>query len=345
MLPGASWRAIVSVLAALAIFVPTGCGEETPDSGVLTETTPTATAIRYQRQAVDFYRGIAEPRADAWQDMARDSGRLLEDGFNTVTLSPPVLITARLGGQPRVILEGEAASAETFTEVFHEKGLAVHLAPTTQIAGLSEQQEPTASTLSHLEEDVLRWSEKAELSQAELFSPLSRYNLVLGTDAANRWSAKVLPLVKQRYHGPLAAKVTPDLGDPPAPGGIHDFEKLNLRGYDFLMIDIYPRGERYDPAAFQSYVNDVLSRAAAVAQRDGLKGIMVEFGGWRKPAGADGLTGPLLGGEEGQAQMAELFLEAATPRTQGIFFNGWTLPGRGAKDFRVEEVLKRYFSG
>lgn len=332
----------LAALAWLAFSLLPGCGEAAPLIESENQNTQTAIAAPYQRRPVDFYKGISEPRAGTWQEMVRESGRLLEDGFNTVTLSPPVNITARAGGQPRVIFEGEAAAAEMLTEDFHAAGFAVHLAPTTVLAGFGEQVEPTDAALAHLEEDTLRWAAKAESNQAELFSPLSRYNLVLGTEAADRWSAKILPQVRERYQGPVAARVVPDLGTTPAMGAPHDFEQLDYRGYDFLMLDIFPQGESFDATAFQSYAADILIRAAGVAERDGLKGILVEFGAWREPAGADALDGPILG-EDAQAAMAGHFLENAVPRTQGVFFHGWTLPGRGARDYPVEKTLKEFF--
>lgn len=335
-------------MGAAALFLPLislGCGEPAAEVQTVTETTGTATATApaYRRQALDFYKGIAEPRAIDWQGMVSEADRLLEDGFNTVTLSPPVLITPRAGGQPRVIMEGEAASAEMLTDDFHENGLAVYLAPTTSAAGFSEQIEPTDTVMAHLEEDARRWSDKAESKQAELFSPLSRYNLVLGTDAANRWSARVLPLVRSRFTGPVVAQAVADLDAPPPPGEAHDFEKLDLRGYDYLMLDIFPMGENYDAPAFDKYVSDVLSRAALVVKRDGLKGVMVEFGAWREPAGVDPVDGPILG-EQAQAEMADRFLKVAIPQTRGVFYHGWTLPGRGAENYQVEEILKIYFT-
>ena len=336
--------AAISLLALVSIFVPAGCGESAPEAKTAAETAPDTATAPYHRRQVDFYKGIAEPTPTDWDGMVRESDRLLDDGFNAVTLSPPIDITARLGGKPRIILEGQAASAEALTDDFHEKGLAVHISPTTKAAGLSQEVEPTDGTLEHLREDVVRWAQKAEERQAELFSPLSEYNLVLGTEAADRWSREVLPLIRERYHGPVAAKVAADLAEPPAAGNPHDFESLNYRGYDFLMVDIFPRDGSFDAAAFDLYVTDVLVRAAAVAQRDGLKGIMVgEFGAWREPAGLDAVAGPVLG-EVGQAEMAGRFLAIAMPRTRGVFFQGWTLPGRGARDQPVEEVLKKNFN-
>ncbi len=298
----------------------------------------------YRRRQVSFYRGISEPRCDALAGMARESNRLLDDNINTVTVLPPVLIGQRAGGQPRVILEGAAASVQQAIDRFHEAGLAVHLAPTTATPGYPASVEPNEMNLEHLSEDVLKWAETAETQQVELFSPLSQYNLALGTDAANRWSASVLPDIEAVYKGELAAKVVPDLDEPPPPGQPYDFEALDYHGYDYLMLDLFPTGEKFDEAAYRAYVAAVLDRAAAVAARDGLKGVLVgEFGGWRLQMGVDEITGPALG-NEGQALAASVILdEVERVGAFGAFFQGWTTPGRGARNFPVEDTLKEYY--
>ncbi|MBE0428661.1 MAG: hypothetical protein IBX61_02170 [Thermoleophilia bacterium] len=334
--------AAVLALLMLAFWFGSCDATETDDSGTAFER-PAVTTPPYERQSIDFFKGITEPGARDWQEMLRDAGRLLDNGFNTVTLSPPVFITPRAGGRPRVILEGEAASAESLIGDFQEKKLAVHVSPTTRAAGFPLSVEPTEAALGHLEEDALLWARKAEEHRAELFSPLSGYNQVLGTEAAGQWSSRVLPLIREEYQGEIGAKVVPDLDGPPEPGQPHDFEELDYTGYDYLMLDIFPRGESFDAGDFEAYVTGVLERADAVARRDGLKGVIVsEFGSWRKPLGAHEADGPVLAPDE-QAQMAADFLEIAAPRTRGVFYQGWTLPARGARDHPVEEVLKDKF--
>lgn len=336
----AARAALLPVL--LAIFLMAGC-DETPPEVKTASVTATSTAPAYQRREVGFFRGIDEPQAGDWQLMVHESGRLLADGFNTVSLSPPVDFIARTGGKSRTAYEGAAASAEMLMDDFHAQGLAVHISPTTMLAGLGARVDASGPAMERLQSDAISWAEIAESGQAELFSPLADFNLALGTTAAANWSIAVLPLIRERYHGPVAARVVADLSVPSLAGQPHDFEFLDYGGYDFLMVDIYPGGDVYDPAAFDNYVTDVLDRAAAVARRDELKGVMVSFGAWREPAGVDIVDGPLLG-DAAQADMASRFLRIAQPRTRGIFFQGWTLPGRGARDYPVEETLKQYFT-
>lgn len=339
---GRRFASLIVLAALLGLLLLSGCGEEPPvpaggDTGAETQT---ATATPYQRRTLDFYKGLAEPRPEDWEDMARETDRILGDGFNAVALLPPALITERLGGRPRVIAEGQASLAEDSIDGFHEKGLAVYVVPTTRVAGFTEQVQPTPQTLEHLTNDAVRWAGKAELHQAELLAPLSRCNSVLGTDAARNWSGKVLPLMREKYSGPIAIEVVPDIQGPPADGQLHDFERLDYRGYDYLLVDIFPMGGIYDATAFEAYVKDILLHAAALAQRDGLKGFMIgELGAWREAAGVDTVDGPFLSPAD-QADMAQRVIQAAKPVSQGIFWYGWTLPGRGARDFPVEETLK-----
>jgi len=348
-----------------------GCNEE-PTVKTTVDTTPTTKAPAYQRLSIPFFRGIDEPRADSWQDLLLDRERLRQDSFNIVTLSPTVLITERAGGKPRIILEGEARSVPGLAEELHQGGLAVFIAPTTDAPGYKPEIEVTEATLKQLTEDATHWAETAEQQQAELFSPLADYNLALGTNAANQWSATVLPLVKEKFHGSLVARVVPDISATAstsgAAGAPRDFEQLDFRGYDYLMLDVYPRDrtiqdwptewggydylmldvyprvEILDQAQFDLYFDDLLKRANRIAGRDGLKGVLVQFGAWREAVGADKVDGPVLG-EEGQALVAERVMQLAKPQVSGIFWRGWTLPGRGARGYKVEDTLGRNFQG
>ncbi|MFA6001923.1 MAG: hypothetical protein WC828_07395 [Thermoleophilia bacterium] len=336
------WRAMAALcIAAPLALLLSGCAEE--PVVVTSEKPNTSTAPVYKRQQLENFRGMAEPRGDSWEDMVRDAARLKTDGFNTAMISPPVLISQRAGGKPRVGLEGAAGSAPGNIEDLHRAGMAVFLAPTTTMTGFTPQVESTDTTLGHLNEDTIRWATTAEQTQSELFSPLSQINLALGTEAAGRWSAQILPQIREIYHGNIVAMVVPDLAGPPTMGAPHDFERLNYTGYDYLMVDIFPVEDPFNQERFEIQVNDVIVRAIAVAQRDGLKGVMIQFGAWRGAAGADTVTGPQLG-EEGQAKVTGRVLEIASPQkftqVKGVFFQGWTLPGRGAKDYAVEQTLK-----
>ncbi len=342
-------RRRLPLLLAAALAVPAaaalaGCGQAATTL-TAAPTISISTLPAYHRRQIAFYRGVSEPRPESWQEMVNDKQELLGDGVNAVAIDPPVLIAQRGGLLPREILTGEAANAPNTTRQLHAAGLAVFLDPSTKSPGLSPKFEATAPILSELNDDTVKWADTAEKEQAELFAPLDDYNLVLGTAGANNWSKQVLPLIRQKYHGPLVAKVVPDLsGRPPAPGAPHDFEALDFHGYDYLMLDIYPFGEKFDQKAFSAYVDDVLNRAAAVARRDGLKGVMIgDFGAWRNDVTGLVRQGPLLS-EQDQASMAAAFLMQVIPRTQGVFYHGWTLPGRGAKGYKVEDVLKKYFT-
>lgn len=335
-------KQFVNVFVLVALFTVTlsaSCDTE-PAVKTTIETIPTSTASTYLRQSPTSFRGIDEPQADAWRDLVLDRERLKQDGFNAVLLSPPVLITQRAGGKPRVILEEDAGSVPRLTDDLHQAGLAVLIAPTTAAAGYKTEVEPNETTLRQLSGDAVRWARTAEEKQAELFSPLAGYNLALGTDNANRWSAGVLPLVRENFHGPVVAQVIPDIGKSPPMGTQHDFEKLDFKGYDYLMLDIHPQEGALDPTQLQQEIDDLLKRANAVAGRDGLKGVLIEFGAWREAVGTDTVDGPLLG-EDGQALMAERITRLAGPQVKGIFWRGWTLPGRGAKGYKVEEALKK----
>ena len=336
-----SFSAVATALLIASASI--GCNSQTPVSTSGPPLTATGASPPHQRLHIGYFKGIYEPRPESWQDLLADAGRLRADNINSVTISPPVLISQRAGKRPRIILEGEAAAAADAMAAAHREGFAVHLSLTTSSPDLSPRVDPIGPVLNQLSEDTLRWAAAAEEEKVEIFTPLSDYNLVLGTEAAAAWSENIVPRIREKYSGLLAAKVIPDTGEPPPPGTPHGFEQLSYRGYDYLMLDILPQGATFDPDAFNIYAGEVLQRAALVAQRDGLKGIMVgEFGGWREPAGVATVDGPVLGAE-GQAAMVEQFLKLAMPQTAGAFYLGWTLPGRGAKGYPVEEALKKGF--
>jgi len=340
-----TWHAMAALCGcALIALLLSGCGEE--PVVVTSETPDVSIAPPYNRQQIANFRGIAEPRSDAWEELVRDLPRLQADGINTAMISPPVLISQRAGGKPRVGLEGSAGSAPGNIEDLHRAGIAVFLAPTTTMAGFPPQVEPTDATMSHLNEDTIRWATTAEQTQSELFSPLSQFNLALGTETAGRWSSQILPQIREIYHGDVVAMVVPDMAGYHATGTAHDFELLNYTGYDYLLVDLFPAEDPFSQDRFDFQVSDVILRAIAIAQRDGLKGVMIQCGAWREAAGADTVVGPQLG-EEGQARVTGRVLELTSPQkypqVKGVFFHGWTLPGRGARDFAVEQTLRNAF--
>ncbi|MDO8736506.1 MAG: hypothetical protein Q7K29_05415 [Thermoleophilia bacterium] len=330
---------LLAICGLSAAALVAGCGDE-PTVQTATEKTQSSTVSAYRRQQISFFKGIDEPSSDEWEEMANKDERLKHDGFNIVTLSPPVLITERAGGQPRVILEGVAGSVTGTIDELHLGGLAVFVSPTTEVAGFDPRLDASEATLRQLTEDTLQWAATAEEKQAELFSPLTEYNLVLGTDAANKWSMEILPQIREKYRGELVARVVPDINTTVgSAGAVHDFELLDFRGYDYLMLDIEPHGESFDPARFDMAVDELIKRANAVARRDGLKGVLVEFGAWREAVGVEPFDGPELG-EGGQAILAERMIHVSLRQTKGIFWLGWTLPGRGALDHMVEASLR-----
>jgi len=329
-------------LAAL-LLAGAGCAEETR---ILTTSTAGQEQPGHERLSLVYYKGINEPGTTYWNHLLKDASRLLKGGFNVVALEPPVLITERAGGKPRVILQGAEVTVPGVVDDLHREGLAVFLAPTTAGPGFPESLEADDALLRKLTEDVLGWADVAEQRQAELFAPLSRCNLVLGNETCSGWLQEILPALRERFQGPLAAKVAADIEEAPTAGGQHDFELLDYRGYDYLVIDIHPWGHVYNEERFRSYVEEVLDRAEAVAARDGLKGVIV--GDLRLPRN-NNLdvkleTGTWLN-EEQQAEVADMVMALALPRTSGFFFYGWTLSGYGAKGFPVEDILIRNFGG
>lgn len=330
----------------LTVLLASGCtsSEEDTLTSITTTVSTQETVEPYMRMEIDTYKGISEPRSANWDFLLVDTERLLQSGFNTLALEPPVLITERAGGQPRAILEGAAVTIPGLIDSIHEEGLAVFLAPTTASPGFAEAVAVDDITLERITEDTLEWAEAAEEKQVELFAPLSRCNLVLGTDACRTWMQEVLPATRAKFTGPIAAKVVADIEQTPVSGGQHDFELLDYRGYDFIMVGIHPWGHIYNEERFRLYVTDVLDRAVAIAERDGLQGVII--GDLRLPRNNDqGLkleTGTWLN-EEQQAEVTDMVIDLSMPKASGFFYYGWSLDGYGARGYPVEDTLARWF--
>lgn len=333
------------LLAALAFTGSAGCAPV--DEPLTTPTAKKAVAVPHKRLPVSFFKGVVEPRSDDLQSLVLDAEQILGDGFNIVGMEPPVLINQRAGGSPRVILAGASLTVSGQISSIHEKGLAVFLAPTTASPGFSERVPVDEHTLEALTEDVLSWAEQAEQEQVELFAPLSRCNLALGTSATDRWLRDILPQVRQRYKGPVVAKVVVDIDAPPDPGEGHDFELLHYQGYDYLMIDLGPMepDQTYDQESVLAYSRQVIARAEAVVRRDRLKGLII--GDLRLPRteSTAELSAQTAVGETNQAMTADAVLAMVMPRVDGVFYLGWSLREYGAHGFWVEDVLARHFGG
>lgn len=338
--------ALPGIILTLALLMLMAAGCASGGETLTTVTTRPEAPPPPERQTIDYFQGITEPRSTDLDTLLAAAGQLRDDGFNAVTLEPTVLIDQRVGGKLRVILDGSAMTVRDLAGKFRGEGMAVLLAPTTASPGFEETISIEDTILEHLTEDTLKWADAAEVNNVEMFAPLSRCNLALGTDACHGWLQEVLPQVKERYHGLLAAKVVADIEDQPLNGGPHDFESLDYTGYDYLVVDVHPWGHIYEAERFRAYAIDVIDRAQAIAARDGLKGVIIgdlrlgrirEEAGWMQ-------TGTWLN-EEQQAEAADMVLDIAAERTNGIFFYGWSLATYGARDYPVEDILVKHFSG
>lgn len=335
-------------MLAAAIFILSSllvgaCAESETETAI--STNDKQEVPEHKRMEVGFFRGINEPRSFDWNLILFDTDRLKANGFNSVALEPPLLITERAGGKPRVIIEGAAVTAPGLVDSIHAEGFAVFLAPTTASPEFAEKIIADDNMLAQLSEDVVYWAGVAEERQTELFAPLSRCNLALGTDTARTWLREILPAVREAYTGPVAAKVVADVDQPISEDG-HDFERLDYTGYDYLVVDVHPWGEYYDEESFKSYVIDVIERAVRVSERDGLQGVIIgDLRLGRSNDSPDRREGePTLTAEQ-QADAVKFVAESVTPSVKGAFYYGWTLAGYGSRDYPAEGALVHWFVG
>ena len=190
---------------------------------------------------------------------------------------------------------------------------------------------------------VLDWAEQAEVLGAELYAVLNEVDGMREDQKdASDWLQAVLPLVCERYTGPVCVQ--------PTQAGFKD-GRLDLSGYDVvsplfsLMVPDRARNAR-EINAFLTEADRVRDRYASV-RRVLLTDVATFSGGnWAETFLMESQARALAegrseyAGEADQAAAFEAFLREAYPAIDGVFFNLWV--GFDFLDRPAEAVVRKY---
>lgn len=163
--------------------------------------------------------------------------------------------------------------------------------------------------------DIARLAEKYHV---EMFSPMNEPDMKVGVDIASSWAQKVLPQIKQNYHGKIMWKV--GRAEPQSAG-------INFVGYDVLGIDFTAPGppESVSLSNFPQIAGRIIDDAASWAKRDNVPQLILsEVGVW---GGAREFS------DEGKAAVHKIIFEQGQGKVNGFIIldpppdQGWSMKG------------------
>ena len=306
------------------------------------------------------YKSIWLPGIPAnW--LASNIPEMKDLGINTISLA---IMVIQEGDNPLVGLDTSYILDDIQTA--HENGMKVMLTP--QIYPKPRLEEKDLEALNFL---IIEAAELAEEYNVELFAPLAEPATIISGDIGN-WKQEILFKIKKVYHGEVYW-AGPGVGSPPDKATISKIAKQppgDFAGYDYIGVTILlPVSERLEPEEriryadrltledYSQYVEGVVDYTLALAERDGVKGIIIdEFGVLDRffPDGS-GVGDVLEKGwlsEEELARALEIVLEEGKDKAVGFNvanFLGMEVPGmpgvfvKGVSETE-KEVIKRWFT-
>jgi hypothetical protein len=305
------------------------------------------------------YKSIWLPGIPAnW--LASNIPEMKDLGINTISLA---IMVIQEGDNPLVGLDTSYILDDIQTA--HENGMKVMLTP--QIYPKPRLEEKDLEALNFL---IIEAAELAEEYNVELFAPLAEPATIISGDIGN-WKQEILAKIKKVYHGEVYW-AGPGVGSPPDKATISKIAKQppgDFAGYDYIGVTILlPVSERLEPEEriryanrltledYSQYVEGVVDYTLALAERDGVKGIIIdEFGVLDRffPDGS-GVGDVLEKGwlsEEELARALEIVFEKGKDKAVGFNvanFLGMEVPGmpgvfvKGVSETE-KEVIKRWF--
>jgi hypothetical protein len=277
-------------------------------------------------------RGVWLPTIDAVREAARRIPQLKPLGINAVSFGPDIV--TRDVDEPRTA--GDRI-VRFYVRLFHTAGFFVYLVPNAMHWGHNDV------SLHALTPLVLDWAEEAEALGVELYAMLNEVDgMREDQQAASDWLQAVLPLVRERYTGPVCVQ--------PTQAGFKN-GRLDLSGVDAvsplfsLMVPDRVRNAR-EIDAFLTEADRVRDRYASV-RRVLLTDVATFSGGnWAETFLMEAQAKALAEGrneyasDADQAAAFEAFLRKAVPAIDGVFFNLWV--GFNFLDRPAEAVALKY---
>ncbi len=207
---------------------------------------------------------------------------------------------------------------------------------------------------------IIEYAKLAEEHDVELFAPMAEPPNIINNGI---WRQEILLRIKEVYHGEIFwSGAGIGLPDKEATSQIATQPKGDFAGYDYIGFstlffpsEILNPEERLQFAHmltledYSQYVEEALDYKLAIAERDGVKGVIItEFGVIGTIAMSE--SSVLSLSEEEMARAYEIVLEKGSGRVVGLFANseflGIELPGIPLlkENLKTEEVIKRYFT-
>jgi len=337
----------IILILMLIIFI-SGCAQQ--ESEKVVEIEPST--------EVQIYKGIWAPMI-IFQDQDYLSSNLqeLKDmGVNAlfVMATPPFTeadfkrieetLSLEVVEKVREILPVEKEIIINIIQTAHNNGLKVGLT-------MGNPPVPENVDVEAINSKIIEMAKLAEEYDVELFAPMDEAEKIFTQNPSiGEWRQEILPRIKEVYHGDVVWKGA-GVGLPSEPRTEENLRAFaesppgDFAGYDYIGNGIMLSPEQYTLEEYSQYVEEVLKFYAALAERDGCKGIIIsEFGVLD--------TGSTLSDEEG-ARAHEIVLEKASGHDDvfGLFvfqeFLGVQVSGSPVHFFeesiKTGEVIKKWF--
>ncbi len=207
-----------------------------------------------------------------------------------------------------------------------------------------------------LNSKIIEYAKLAEEYDVELFAPIAEPPSTIDT---GNWRQEILSRIKEVYHGEVFwSGAGPGLPDKETISQIAKQPQGDFVGYDYIGFGtlffpsetLGPRDPDYPTLEeYPEYVEGAIDYMLALAERDGVKGVIItEFGVMGTIAMAE--SSILSLSEEKMAMAHEIVLEKGKDRVVGFFANseflGIELPGIPLlkENLKTKEVIKKYFT-
>ncbi len=344
------WLYGILILAVIGIVLISGCVQkEAPLDGGEEETEPPT--------EVQIYKGIWAPMI-IFQDkdyLSSNLQELKDMGVNAlfVLATPPFteadfkeieeILSLEVVEKVREILPVEKEVIINIIQTAHNNGLKVGLT-------MGNPPAPENVDLEAINSKIIEYAELAEEYDVELFAPMDEAEKIF-PENIGEWRQEIIQKIKEVYHGDVVWKGA-GVGLPSEPRTEENLRNLaesppgDFAGYDYIGNGIMLSPEEYTLEEYSQYVEEVLKFYAALAERDGCKGLIIsEFGVLD--------TGSTLSDEE-VARAHEIVLEKASGHDDvfGLFafqeFLGVQVSGSPVHFFeeniKTGEVIKRWYA-
>ncbi len=292
---------------------------------------------------VEIYKGFWMPCSfmdDRCQSM-NDVALLREMGVNLVGIAPKILINSRgeVNSFPMDFIDRRLSE---ITRRYYEAGIRVFISPEVDfnedlnMRGGGEPKPIPAEAaqapgfLDKYDIVMFEMARLAEKYHMEMFSPMNEPDMKVGVDVASTWGQKILPKIKEQYHGKIMWKV--GRAEPQS-------ANINFAGYDILGIDFTAPGppENVSLANFPQISTRLIDEAVSWAKRDQVPQVILsEVGVW---GGAREFS------DEGKASVHRIILEQGKGKVAGFIFldpppdQGWSM-----KNTKSMEEIKLWFN-